>query len=205
MTSTAVDPDIAPPPPSSAEDRPPGPIRRLRSSNLDLRNTWQIIAGSLLLPLGIALILLAWSGAAHGRVDQQQIPYLVSGGIGGLAVVMIGCFFYWAHWLYRIYDQADMHHQEAMREQREMTRALIDALTSGAGYPSPSGGGTSIGVAPNGSVAGRTFVATPTGNNFHTTGCPMVANRLGSLRTVTEDDAEEMKPCRVCDPLVSSN
>jgi hypothetical protein len=208
MTATIPDDqyEIAPLPPTGAEDRPAGRMRRLRTSNLDLRNTWQVVVGSLLLPLGIAFILLAWNGAAHGRVDQQQIPYLVSGGIGGLAVVMIGCFFYWAHWLYRIYDQADLHHQEALQEQREMMRALIDALASGGPRPNiadrpPS----SVGLPPNGSVSGRTFVATPTGSNFHTTGCPMVANRLDSLRTVSEREAEQMKPCRVCDPLVSAD
>ncbi len=209
MTSTVtpgVGPDGAPPEPTTAEDRPPGRMRRLRNANLDLRNTWQIVAGSLLLPLGIAFILLAWSGAAHGRVDQQQIPYVVSGGLGGLAVVMIGCFFYWAHWLYRIYDQADLHHQESLREQREMMRELIEALASGArpaagttGQQEAAGGGAS------GMREGRVFVATASGSNFHTSGCPMVANRTGGLRTVTENEAEHMKPCRVCEPLVTSN
>src|ERR1700761_2988106 len=66
---------------------------RLSGDGLDLRNTWQAIAGALLLPIGIAVIILGWQGAAHGRVDQQQIPYLISGGILGLAVVVIGCFF----------------------------------------------------------------------------------------------------------------
>jgi hypothetical protein len=197
------------PEPASPGERPPGRLRRLRNSNLDLRNTWQIIAGSLLLPLGIALILLAWSGAAHGRVDQQQIPYLVSGGIGGLAVVMIGCFFYWAHWLYRIYDQADLHHQEALREQREMTRALIEALGAGPAraqaFMAPGAPAHQTGVTTNGLAGGRTFVATATGTNFHTSGCPMVANRSGALRTVTEAEAGQMKPCRVCEPVISAN
>ena len=202
-------PDVAPLEPAVAQDRPGGRLRRMRPTNLDLRNTWPVVAGALLLPLGLAFILLAWSGAAHGRVDQQQIPYLVSGGIGGLAVVMIGCFFYWAHWLYRIYDQADLHHQEALQEQREMMRALIDALGSGgsrAGAPgfghAPSG---SAAVPSNGETGSRVFVATQSGSNFHTTGCPMVANRVGSLRTVTEDELEQMKPCRVCEPLITTN
>lgn len=213
MTATVhagSDADVAPPEPATAEDRSPGRLRRLRPANLDLRNTWQILAGSLLLPLGLAFILLAWSGAAHGRVDQQQIPYLVSGGLGGLAIVMIGCFFYWAHWLYRIYDQADLHHQEALQEQREMMRALIDALGAAgpgrvgaaAGFEAVSG---SAPVGPNGTPGSRVYVATQTGTNFHTTACPMVANRVGSLRTVTEDEAEQMKPCRVCEPLITTN
>lgn len=201
MTATVRDgsaEEILVPEPTAPEERPPRRLDRLRASNLDLRNTWQIVIGSLLLPLGLAFILLAWSGAAHGRVDQQQLPYLVSGGLGGLAVVMIGCFFYWAHWLYRIYDQADLHHQEAMREQREMMLALIDAVGSGRNGAAP-------GVAGANGGAGRAFVATAAGSNFHTSGCPMLAKRGGSLRTVTEREAQDMKPCRVCEPLFSSN
>ncbi|HET6963326.1 MAG TPA: hypothetical protein VFH58_01050 [Acidimicrobiales bacterium] len=207
MTATVTaDADAADrPQPDSEADRRPRRLLRLRSPNLDLRNTWQIVLGSLLLPLGIAFILLAWSGAAHGRVDQQQIPYLVSGGIGGLAVVMIGCFFYWAHWLYRIYDQADLQHQEALREQREMMRALIEALASNGGRVPAAAGERAGAAAANGLTAGRTFVATAAGTNFHTPGCPMVANRSGSLRTVTEEEMQEMKPCRVCEPLVAVN
>lgn len=208
MTATvtaATGTDAAPAEPSGGAGRRPGRLSRLRASNLDLRNTWQIVAGSLLLPLGIAFILLAWSGAAHGRVDQQQIPYLVSGGLGGLAVVMIGCFFYWAHWLYRIYDQADLHHQEALREQREMMLALIEALASSrAGAPAPAAE-ASTALPANGRAAGRTFVATATGTNFHSAGCPMVANRSGSLRTVSEEEMQQMKPCRVCEPLMTVN
>lgn len=214
MTSTAqpgADPDAAPPEPRSESGRQGARLRRLLPANLDLRNTWQILVGSLLLPLGIAFILLAWSGAAHGRVDQQQIPYLISGGLGGLAIVMIGCFFYWAHWLYRIYDQADLHHQEALQEQREMMMALIDALGAGGanrlGRPAASwpATGAATELSANGDGGGRVFVATQTGTNFHTSGCPMVANRTGNLRTVTRDEAEQMKPCRVCEPLITTN
>ena len=167
-----------------------GPKRRFRPQELDLRNTWQVIAGAILLPLGIAVIILGWHGAAYGNVDQKQIPYLISGGILGLGIMLVGCFFYWGHWLYRIYDQADLHHQEQMREQREFMRALLEA-----GHQPRAGGG--FASATNGSG----FVATPTGSNFHTAGCPIIATRAGSLRPVSEEEASGMRPCRVCEPL----
>jgi hypothetical protein len=194
------------PPPNSG-----GFLTRLRSGDLDLRNTWQIAVGALLLPLGVAAIVLGWSGAAHGRVDQQQIPYLISGGILGLACVMVGCFFFWAHWLYRIYDQADLHHQVARREQADMIRALIDALerrapgdgdaTDGHASRAPRNGRQHRGSAASGNGAAPAFVATPNGTNFHAPTCPIVAHRLGSLREVSRDEAGDMRPCRICEPL----
>jgi hypothetical protein len=182
-------------------DRTTGPMVRLRQ--LDLRNTWQVMAGAILLPLGIAVIILGWHGAAYGNVDQKQIPYLISGGVLGLAIVLVGCFFYWAHWLYRIYDQADLHHQQQIEEQRELFRSLIEAIAVSTAVGRPDGQG--LPVPTNGSLPSRVFVATATGTNFHTAGCPMVANKGAGLRTITEDEAATMKPCRICEPVVNSN
>jgi hypothetical protein len=175
-------------------------LQRLADSDLDLRNTWQIVVGAILLPLGIAVILLGWAGAAHGRVEQQQLPYIISGGILGLALVVIGGFFFWAHWLYRIYDQADLHHQAAMREQAEFHRALLIAVGQGGG-----GGGGDVAAALSAPVGVPTsFVATPSGTNFHTPDCAIVANRPGKVRTIGRDEVDGMRPCRICDPLGST-
>jgi hypothetical protein len=159
-------------------------------SGLDLRNTWQIVAGSILLPLGFAAIILGWAGAAHGRVDQQQIPYIISGGLLGLAGVIAGAFLFWAHWLYRIYDQADLHHQASMREQAEFHRAVLQALGQGArSVPAASVDAGQVGE----------YVATPSGSNYHSRECPIVAKH-SKLRTVSGSDLDAMKPCRICEP-----
>jgi hypothetical protein len=177
-------------------------LRRFSADGLDLRNTWQIAAGAILLPLGVAVILLGWSGAAHGRVDQQQIPYLISGGVLGLATVIIGGFFFWAHWLYRIYDQADLHHQEAMREQAELVRALLEAVGRAPRANGSDGGEAAGSGAYTGNGSAAELVATPTGTNFHTPGCPIIANRSGSVRSVTAEEAADMRPCRICEPEI---
>lgn len=98
----------------------------LERGPLDLRNTWQIALGSLLIPLGVIFILLAWYGAAHARVVQQQIPYLISGAFIGLGCMVVGGLLYWAHWLYRIYDQAELLHTEQLQAIRELLVALSD-------------------------------------------------------------------------------
>jgi hypothetical protein len=164
---------------------------RLSTDGLDLRNTWQVAAGALLLPIGIAVIVLGWQGAAHGRVDQQQIPYLISGGVLGLALVMIGGFFFWAHWLYRMYDQAELHHLERMKVQAEQHQELLQALrgsTGGAAAPATT------------ASSSATYVATASGSNFHNSDCPIVAGRAG-LRRITAAQAKSMKPCRICEPV----
>ena len=189
MTSTVSDQTgvgVAATPRSSWRDR-------LSSDGLDLRNTWQVFAGALLLPIGIAVIVLGWQGAAHGSIDQQQIPYLISGGILGLAFVTIGGFFFWAHWLYRMYDQAELHHLERMKVQAEQHQELLRALGDRGGVATSSAAALSA----NGTAS---FVATASGSNFHKAECPIVTGRPG-LRRITATQAKTMKPCRICEPV----
>jgi hypothetical protein len=159
--------------------------------NTGLSNTWQILVGVVLTPLGVLFLILGWYGAAHASYVQQQIPYVESGGFIGLGCLILGGLLYWAHWLYRIYDQADLHHAELIRQQNELIRALLAGGSAGA---VPAVDGTSV---PDAATA---FVATPSGSSFHKPDCPIVADRLPSLRTISKDETSSMKPCRVCEP-----
>ena len=161
------------------------PALMREDTDFDLRNTWQVAAGAILLPLGLIVILLGWYGAAHARVVQQQIPYLVSGAFIGLGLMMAGGLMFWAHWLYRIYDQADLHHRE-----------LIDAIN---GLSVGNGSATSTSTSSRAESA--KFVATKSGTNFHRPDCSVVARRRG-LRSISASEAESMEPCRICEPLV---
>lgn len=168
--------------------------RRLGGGDgIDLRNTWQLAAGAILMPLGLVVILVAWYGSAHTPYVQQQIPYLVSGSFIGLGMLIVGALLYWAHWLYRIYDQADAHHQELLRQQDDNMRSLVEAVTgaqqNGSRRSTPA------------ASAAAAFVATSNGTNFHLPDCPVVARNRRNVRTVTARDTKRMQPCRICDPL----
>jgi hypothetical protein len=157
--------------------------------------------GVILPPLGLLIILLAWYGAAHTGYVQQQIPYLVSGSFIGLGLMFVGGMLFWAHWLYRIYDQADLHHQDLMRQQQEQHQALLDALGSGR---LPAGGRAAAASSTRRSSAVlpvATYVATSAGSNFHVASCPVVSRSRNGLRNVSAREAASMQPCRICDPL----
>jgi hypothetical protein len=57
-----------------------------------------LVLGAVLQPLGGALILLGWSGAARSTDVWEQIPYLISGGLLGLGMVVAGGFCYFGYW-----------------------------------------------------------------------------------------------------------
>src|SRR5436305_13323753 len=63
---------------------------------------WVLIVGAIMVPLGIALIILGWYGAAHKALIIQQFPYLISGGILGLGLMITGCLDYFVNWIKRL-------------------------------------------------------------------------------------------------------
>lgn len=159
---------------------------RLRSA--DARSTWPVAVGALLVPAGIVIILLAWYGSAHTPYIQQQIPYLVSGSFIGLGLMVLGGLLYWSHWLYRVYDQAHLHHVVEMQRQEVLFERLIEAVASGrapAADTHRSGGDAGL-------------VATATGSNAHFPDCPIVRRHPTGLRPLTLEQARVARPCRIC-------
>ncbi len=193
------------------------------SGRIDLRNTWQILAGSILIPLGVVFILMAWYGAAHTAYVQQQIPYLVSGSFAGLACIVLGGLLYWAHWLYRIYDQADLHHEEQLKAFEQTLRAIVERVgtadtdpgraplappaASSAGVPAGGGPGGAAPGTGSGAMASSgerafspSYVVTSTGSVYHAPSCPVIAHHTEGLRMLGAGAVLDLEPCRICLP-----
>ena len=151
----------------------------------------------MLVPLGLLLILIGWLGAAKTPYQFEQMPYLISGGLLGLALAVLGGLAYFAHWMTRV-----------VSDQREQTDRIVAALENLAGSGVAPAAAAAAVVAPsrasgsskrgsgNGAAA---FVATPTGTMFHRPDCVVVANRP-KLRKVSAD-ASGFEACKLCDPL----
>jgi uncharacterized membrane protein len=60
-----------------------------RSSSNDLIR-WMLVPGSVAVLLGFVVMTLGWVGASHTARQIEQIPYLISGGLIGLALVVLG-------------------------------------------------------------------------------------------------------------------
>jgi hypothetical protein len=142
---------------------------------------WVLIAGAVMVPLGIALILLAWYGAAHKPLIIQQFPYLLSGGILGLGLMFTGGLAYFGYWVTRLVQENRRHTQELV--------AAIDRLAALAGEAE----GSAVRAGGNG-----TLVVTATGTMLHRPDCPVVANREGVRRV--KADAPGFEPCKICEP-----
>ena len=49
-----------------------------------------VLPASTLVVVGFGFMLLGWWGAAHTHRQIEQIPYLISGGLVGLGMVLLG-------------------------------------------------------------------------------------------------------------------
>jgi hypothetical protein len=194
----------APIPDAAPQDRGGGTANLIaRIQKIDVRSTWQVAAGAFMIPLGIVVILIAWYGSAHTAYVQQQIPYLVSGSFIGLGLMVVGGLLYWAHWLYRIYDQADLNHAAALARQEELLERLIDAVTAGqVEGAADRRNGTGPRSEPNAhrATGQQALVATATGANVHRSDCPIVARHPVGLRRLTAAEAAGKPGCRICRP-----
>ncbi len=58
-----------------------------------------LIISATLMAGGLAAILLGWLGASRTIRIEAQVPYLISGGLLGVALATIGAITFFAHWL----------------------------------------------------------------------------------------------------------
>jgi hypothetical protein len=143
-------------------------------------------AGAILMPLGLIAIFLGWYGVAHTKYQYDQLPYVVSGGLLGLALVFLGGFLYFGAWLARIGT-----------EQRESARQLTDAMLQLADVVGRQGHGH----APAGEfdeTSGAQLVLAGNGSTVHRRDCPLI-NHRDDLHPVTGRETD-LGTCRVCRP-----
>jgi hypothetical protein len=149
----------------------------------------QLIAGAALTVIGLAAILLGWYGAANTGIAFEQLPYLISGGLLGVALVFLGGFVYFAYWVTRLVRES--------RAQSERAAEILDQIAA-----TLNGSGPRIARRSARPIAGGgngAFVATAKGNLFHRADCTVVAGRT-KLRRVTAK-TRGLSPCAICDPL----
>jgi len=135
--------------------------------------------GVAVLLIGFVVIFLGWNGAASFNDLRQQFPYLISGGIAGLALVAVG---------------AALLLVEALRTERAELQASVDDLRraiEAMSASAPAAASASVGASDL-VVAGR--------GSYHRQDCRLVQGRDDRLPLITIDEANEqgLSGCRIC-------
>ena len=142
--------------------------------------------GLLVVAVGLLVIGIGWNGAAGagGEINgiptlSAQLPWLLSGGILGLGLVVFGAALVIVH---------------NARVDRARLESKLDELVEAVGR----GSGTGSTVITPASAAG---IFAAGGASYHRPDCRLVTGR-GDVEYVTgpEVAARELKACRVCRP-----
>lgn len=127
MSDMTLDPDDVARPARTSDARE----RRLLDGVADLRRRARLVIdgervlfviGAVLAPLGFLFIMIAWYGASDTGDVFEQVPYLISGGLGGLGLMVLGGFLYNAWWLTRQVRESREQHAELLARHEELAR-----------------------------------------------------------------------------------
>ena len=147
---------------------------------------WSQLGGQMGIALGVVglfLVFLGWNGAASYDRVPAQFPYLISGGIAGLSLVVLGAAM--------IIVQNARKDSAALQQAVAELRGAVEKL---------AGGGGDAGAAAALAAAERAGLVAAGPTSYHQPSCHLLEGR-GMLPTMTVERAEEqgLLPCRTCD------
>lgn len=134
--------------------------------------------------LGFLLVFLGWNGAASRDRVPAQFPYLISGGVAGLCLVVLG---------------VGMIVVQNQRADRAALQASIDRLREAverSGGSSPNGSTAPPALASDVVLAGR--------SSYHRPDCHLAAGRDAEAISTAEAAERGLTRCRVCKPPMAS-
>jgi hypothetical protein len=91
---------------------------------------WMETIGMCLIVFGFVCILLGWYGAAHSPYLYQEVPYLISGGLLGVALVIGGGVFVRCAWSMRQVEEDRRNALAIVRSVDRLERILRDTRRS---------------------------------------------------------------------------
>jgi hypothetical protein len=82
------------------------------------------ILGMLAIAFGFVCILLGWYGAAHSPYQYEEIPYVISGGLLGVALVIGGGVLVLCAWSLRQVEESRRNALAIVRSVDRLERVL---------------------------------------------------------------------------------
>jgi NhaP-type Na+/H+ or K+/H+ antiporter len=148
-----------------------------------MKALWSRLGGQLgvgFVLAGLLLVFLGWNGAASRDRVPAQFPYLISGGIAGLCLVVVG--------VGMIVVQA--HRADRAKLQASLAELAAALERAGSAGPAPAAGA----AAADGMVVAG-------GAAYHRADCRLLAGR-DHLELVPAEQAAAagLSPCRICKP-----
>lgn len=158
----------------------------------DRRRLWSWVwstvrpyVGWLLALLGALALLLGWWGVSGEALTAKQLPYLVSGGMTGLALIVLAAVFLGTDDVRRQLSRVgDL--ERKVDELHALFVAELDEIPEGTAMPAD---------------ARDAVLALPSGTSYHRPDCALITGKTeAAVVTSAAIARRSLRPCRVCDP-----
>ena len=146
--------------------------RQLHGTSGRWNDRWLLVLGGLALALGLVAIVLGWYGSAQSTLAFEQTPYVISGGLLGVGLIVLGGFTYFSYWLTCLVRE----NRETARRTAAHQDRLEDLLSQLV------------------ADRGTQLVATEHGSVVHRLGCPATLGQ--PVHAATVEDGELCELCR---------
>ncbi len=145
-----------------------------------VRDNARMLVTFAMLAAGVVFVILGWYGAAHTNILAEQIPYLISGGLLGLGLIIVAGV------------MAAGAAQE--RSNDELRKEIAQALAA-IGSRAPDRGVRNDAFSMNGH---HVFVV-PGGRSYHQPGCPLLEGKEGVKELeASQAVASGYAACKLC-------
>lgn len=149
------------------------------------------VIGWVLLAVGALIILIGWIGVSGTPVVAKQIPYVVSGGIGGVLLAILGAYFLGTEELRKDSGRLD-------RLERQVAD-LHEVLLSRADAPAVA---SHTSEAP--STNGHAYVSLAGSDTYHRADCAMVASKANTTKIAPSTiQRRGLQACSLCEPALA--
>jgi hypothetical protein len=133
-----------------------------------------------LLGAGVVFVILGWYGAAHTNILTEQIPYLISGGLLGLGLIVVA----------GVMAAGAAQERSTDELRREIVRIVA---TMGSGVPDRGVRADAF------STNGHHVFVVPGGRSYHEAGCPILEGKEGVKELEpAQAVASGYAPCKLC-------
>ena len=170
----------------------PASERNTDRARVDARTLWLWVwtrvrpwFGWVLAVLGMVALFLGWYGVSGEALTAKQLPYLVSGGLTGIGLIVLAAAFLATDDVRRQLTRVD----DLERKLDELHSLLVEELDA-----APA-------AAREVAHADEATVALPSGTSYHRADCGLVVGKPEAVPVdATAVRSRGLRPCRVCDP-----
>lgn len=166
-------------------------------------NAFRPHLGWALYGFGALFVFIGYLGISDESVVAKQLPFLISGGIGGILLAILGAYFLSIEELRRDGGRLDRMEQRI----EDLHRALLERPDAPVVDLVDPAGTDSTGVQASGSNgrAGTHVFVVEAGESFHRSDCALVSGKDRTELDRAAATKQGLRPCPVCEPVATAS